>query len=185
MRAAVEVCSHFFARVTNTIYFSGQILLKRKGQEWDFDFPNLPLFFYDDICMMAKESTPSKTGHSLVAMLNSKWIGVKVVSNRRLHHSRPLCHNAFLALGLHRREPLVGTHLFPNDPQLTTIRTPILRSRSPNSKSFAINLGYLEKKLEKVENVLHCSAKLTLIQFLPIYNSISILIFQVVWSFPL
>ena len=72
MRAAVEVCSHFFARVTNTIYFSGQILLKGKGQEWDFDFPNLPLFFYDDICMMAKESTPSKTGHSLVAMLNSK-----------------------------------------------------------------------------------------------------------------
>ena len=80
----------------------------------------------------------------------------------------------------HRGEPLVGTHLFPNDPQLTTIRTPILRSRSPNSKSFAINLGYLEKKLEKVENVLHCSAKLTLIQFLLIYNSISILIFQVV-----
>lgn len=72
--------------VSNTIYFSGQILLKRKGQEWDFDFPNLPLFFYADICMMAKESTPSKTGHSLVAMLNSKWIGVKVVLNQRLHH---------------------------------------------------------------------------------------------------
>lgn len=81
-----SMLSFFLRVVTNTIYFSGQILLKRKGQEWDFDFPNLPLFFYADICMMAKESTPSKTGHSLVAMLNSKWIGVKVVSNQRLHH---------------------------------------------------------------------------------------------------
>ena len=102
------------------------------------------------------------------------------VVNSDLGCRKPLILLGFLVQRLHCREPLVGTHLFPNDPQLTTIRTPILRSRSPNSKSFAINLGYLEKKLEKVENVLHCSAKLTLIQFLLIYNSTSILIFQVV-----
>lgn len=40
-----SMLSFFLRVVTNTIYFSGQILLKRKGQEWDFDFPNLPLFF--------------------------------------------------------------------------------------------------------------------------------------------
>ncbi len=45
---------------------------KRKGQVREIKTPFLPLFFYADICMMAKESTPSKTGHSLVAMLNSK-----------------------------------------------------------------------------------------------------------------
>lgn len=71
MRAAVEARSHFFVRCHEYYIFFGTDFAKRKGQEWDFDFPNLP-FFYADICMMAKESTPSKTGHSLVAMLNSK-----------------------------------------------------------------------------------------------------------------
>ena len=81
-----SMLSFFLRVVTNTIYFSGQILLKKKRAGMGFWFPKPALIFYADICMMAKESTPSKTGHSLVAMLNSKWIGVKVVSNQRLYH---------------------------------------------------------------------------------------------------
>lgn len=104
MRAAVEVCSHFFCACHEYYILFGTDFAKKKRAGMGFWFPKPALIFYADICMMAKESTPSKTGHSLVAMLNSKWIGVKVVSNQRLHHLRPLCHNAFLALRLHRRD---------------------------------------------------------------------------------
>lgn len=104
MRAAVEVCSHFFCACHEYYILFGTDFAKKKRAGMGFWFPKPALIFYADICMMAKESTPSLTGHSLVAMLNSKWIGVKVVSNQRLHHLRPLCHNAFLALRLHRRD---------------------------------------------------------------------------------
>ena len=76
----------FFARCHEYFIFFGTDFAKKKRAEMGFWFPKPALIFYADICMMAKESTPSKTGHSLVAMLNSKWIGVKVVSNQRLHH---------------------------------------------------------------------------------------------------
>lgn len=76
----------FFARCHEYYIFFGTDFAKKKRAGMGFWFPKPALIFYADICMMAKESTPSKTGHSLVAMLNSKWIGVKVVSNQRLHH---------------------------------------------------------------------------------------------------
>lgn len=104
----------FFCACCHEYYILfGTDFAKKKRAGMGFWFPKPALIFYADICMMAKESTPSLTGHSLVAMLNSKWIGVKVVSNQRLHHSRPLCHNAFLALGLHRREQFTVCSILP------------------------------------------------------------------------
>lgn len=76
----------FFVRCHEYYIFFGTDFAKKKRAGMGFWFPKPALIFYADICMMAKESTPSKTGHSLVAMLNSKRIGVKVVSNQRLHH---------------------------------------------------------------------------------------------------
>lgn len=76
----------FFVRCHEYYIFFVTDFAKKKRAGMGFWFPKPALIFYADICMMVKESTPSKTGHSLVAMLNSKWIGVKVVSNQRLHH---------------------------------------------------------------------------------------------------
>lgn len=76
----------FFVRCHEYYIFFGTDFAKKKRAGMGFWFPKPALIFYADICMMAKESTPSKTGRSLVAMLNSKWIGVKVVSNQRLYH---------------------------------------------------------------------------------------------------
>lgn len=76
----------FFVCCHEYYIFFGTDFAKKKRAGMGFWFPKPALIFYADICMMAKESTPSKTGHSLVAMLNSKWIGVKVVSNQRLYH---------------------------------------------------------------------------------------------------